>query len=86
MDICNGAGAAGGQVVRWLPVGSEDAAHSGKAYYTNFKQIIWHKSIRKIFESIVQHSKTDYTIKCGDIISQTVFLLVLISSAYFKEQ
>ncbi|KAJ3763493.1 hypothetical protein EV360DRAFT_66284 [Lentinula raphanica] len=43
MDIRNGAGTAGGRVVGWLPIITEDAAHSGKAGYADFKNIVWHK-------------------------------------------
>ncbi|KAJ3899697.1 hypothetical protein F5879DRAFT_926056 [Lentinula edodes] len=54
MDIWNGSGIAGGRVVGWLPIVSEDAAHSGKANFVNFKNIVWHESAAKIFESMAK--------------------------------
>ncbi|KAF9023317.1 hypothetical protein BDP27DRAFT_1457290 [Rhodocollybia butyracea] len=66
MDIRNGAGIAGGRVVGWLPVVVEEAEHSGKADWANFKHAVWHEATGKIFESISGYSKTGYTITCGD--------------------
>ncbi|KAJ3841526.1 hypothetical protein F5878DRAFT_531507, partial [Lentinula raphanica] len=86
MDIRNGTGHGGGRVVGWLPIVAEDAARSGKSDFATFKSIVWHESVRKIFESIVQHSKTGYTVDCGDGVCRCVYPLVLISSADFEEQ
>ncbi|KAJ3879833.1 hypothetical protein F5051DRAFT_438442 [Lentinula edodes] len=58
MDIRNGSGIAGGRVVGWLPIVSEDAAHSGKADFVNFKNVVWHESAAKIFESMAEYCRT----------------------------
>ncbi|KAJ3832869.1 hypothetical protein F5878DRAFT_591241 [Lentinula raphanica] len=86
MDIHNSPGRGGGRVIGWLPIVAEDAARSGKSDFATFKSIVWHESVRKIFESIVQHSKTGYTMDCGDGVRRCLYPLILISSADFEEQ
>ncbi|KAF5387276.1 hypothetical protein D9757_006821 [Collybiopsis confluens] len=86
MGIRNGSGQGGGRVVGWLPIVTEDAHRSGKTDFANFKTIVWHESVRKIFESIVPHSKTGYTMLCGDQISRTLNPCILIGSADYEEQ
>ncbi|KAF9060741.1 hypothetical protein BDP27DRAFT_1452568 [Rhodocollybia butyracea] len=86
MDIRNGAGIAGGRVVGWLPVVVEEAEHSGKADWANFKNAVWHEATGKIFESISGYSKTGYTITCGDNVKRNMFPCILIKSSDFEEQ
>ncbi|KAE9407194.1 hypothetical protein BT96DRAFT_963207 [Gymnopus androsaceus JB14] len=86
MNIRNGAGIGGGHVVGWLPVIAEDAAHSGKTDFVNFKNVVWHESTSKILESLVQYSKTGYTMQCGDDVQRTIFPYILIDSADYEEQ
>ncbi|KAE9393198.1 hypothetical protein BT96DRAFT_967228 [Gymnopus androsaceus JB14] len=86
MNIRNGAGTGGGRVVGWLPVIAEDAAHSGKTDFVNFKNVVWHESTSKILESLVQYSKTGYTMQCGDDVQWTMFPYILIDSADYEEQ
>ncbi|KAE9407876.1 hypothetical protein BT96DRAFT_1033699 [Gymnopus androsaceus JB14] len=86
MNIRNGAGIGGGRVVGWLPIIAEDAAHSGKTDFVNFKNVVWHKSTSKILESLVQYSKTGYTMDCGDEVQRTMFPYILIDSADYEEQ
>lgn len=52
----------------------------------NFKNVVWHKSTGKIFESLVQYSKTGCTIECGDDVRRYMFPYVLIDSADYEEQ
>ncbi|KAH7870089.1 uncharacterized protein C8R40DRAFT_1073545 [Lentinula edodes] len=86
MDIRNGSGIAGGRVVGWLPIVSEDAAHSGKANFFNFKNVVWHESAAKIFESMAEYCPTVYTMVCGDGVHQWMYPIVLIKSADYEEQ
>ncbi|KAF5346809.1 hypothetical protein D9757_013487 [Collybiopsis confluens] len=86
MDIRNGNGKGGGRVVGWLPIVTDDAARSGKSDFADFKTIVWHESVRKIFESMVQHSKTGYTMVCGDHNRRSLYPCVLIGSSDFEEQ
>ncbi|KAJ3966423.1 hypothetical protein EV361DRAFT_854341 [Lentinula raphanica] len=86
MDIRNGAGLAGGRVVGWLPVVTEDALRSGKADFANFKNIVWHTSISKLFEGLTTYTSTGYTRLCGDDVRRTIFPVCLIESSDFEEQ
>ncbi|KAJ4463570.1 hypothetical protein C8J55DRAFT_443710, partial [Lentinula edodes] len=86
MDIRNGSGIAGGRVVGWLPIVSEDAAHSGKADFVNFKNVVWHESAAKIFESMAEYCRTGYTMVCGDGVRRWMYPIVLIKSADYEEQ
>lgn len=65
---------------------AEDPAHSGKADYVNYKNIVWHKSAAKIFETVVEYSKTGYTMLCGDEVKRWMFPCVLIESSDYEEQ
>ena len=65
---------------------AEDAAHSGKVDFVNFKNIVWHESAVKILESLVEYSQTGYTMDCGDSICRYMFPSVLIESADYEEQ
>ncbi|KAJ3925045.1 MAG: hypothetical protein NXY57DRAFT_907548 [Lentinula lateritia] len=86
MDIRNGSGIAGGRAVGWLPIVSEDAAHSGKADFVNFKNVVWHESAAKIFESMAEYCQTGYTMVCGDGVRRWMYPIVLIKSADYEEQ
>lgn len=65
---------------------SEDAAHSGKTDYVNLKNIVWHKCVAKIFESLLEYSKTGYWVTCGDKRRRHLFPVILIKSADYEEQ
>ncbi|KAF9059913.1 hypothetical protein BDP27DRAFT_1495856, partial [Rhodocollybia butyracea] len=86
MHIRNRAGTDGGRVVGWLPVVTEDAEHSGKADWANFKNTVWHESTGKILESIVEYSKVGYKMKCGDHIHRHLFPCIIIESSDYEEQ
>ncbi|KAF8832795.1 hypothetical protein HHX47_DHR1001873 [Lentinula edodes] len=65
---------------------SEDAAHSGKADFVNFKNVVWHESAVKIFESMAEYCRTGYTMVCGDGVRRWMYPIVLIKSADYEEQ
>ncbi|KAJ4476792.1 hypothetical protein C8R41DRAFT_869631 [Lentinula lateritia] len=65
---------------------SEDAAHSGKADFVNFKNVVWHESAAKIFESMAEYCRTGYTMVCGDGVRRWMYPIVLIKSADYEEQ
>lgn len=65
---------------------TEDSAHSGKSDFADFKNIVWHESVRKIFESIVQYSKTGYSMDFNNKTRRSLHPLVLIGSSDFEEQ
>ncbi|KAF8910223.1 hypothetical protein CPB84DRAFT_1938167 [Gymnopilus junonius] len=85
-DIRNGNGFAGGQLVGWLPVITEDSGEMQKKGYVNFKQIVWHRSLYEILDSIQLYGKTGFQKECGDNISQWLFPIILILSADYEEQ
>ncbi|KAL7278666.1 hypothetical protein ACG7TL_007667 [Trametes sanguinea] len=70
VDIRNGEGVGGGRVVGWLPILEEKAGERHKLGYINLKRIIWHESVRKIFEPIRQFSHTGKTQKQRESILQ----------------
>ena len=64
----------------------EDAAESGKAKYSNFKRIVWHKSFYKLLASIRELSKIGYHIECADGEIRHIFPAIIILSADYEEQ
>jgi hypothetical protein len=60
----------------------ENSKESGKTFFVNFKNGVWHKSTSKIIESIVAHSRFGYLDETfGSLITR-----LLILSADFEEQ
>ncbi|KAK0499676.1 hypothetical protein EDD18DRAFT_1102988 [Armillaria luteobubalina] len=55
--IHNGQGVGGGRVIGWLPIVKEEAQHTGKSYYADFKRAIWHKAFKFILSPIKDKSK-----------------------------
>ncbi|KAG2039469.1 hypothetical protein BDR03DRAFT_980945 [Suillus americanus] len=60
VHIRNNDGIGGGRVVGWLPIVPTDSNKDGKLSYTNLKCVVWHKVFKKLLESIILYSKTDY--------------------------
>ncbi|THV00958.1 hypothetical protein K435DRAFT_818161 [Dendrothele bispora CBS 962.96] len=85
-DIRNGTGLGGGRLVGWLPIVEEDTAESGKTGFVNFKNAVWHESVRKIIESLIPHSKTGCTLRCSDEEIRCLFPILHILSADYEEQ
>ncbi|KAJ3858689.1 hypothetical protein EV359DRAFT_51930 [Lentinula novae-zelandiae] len=85
-DIRNGVGEGGGRVVGWLPVVSEDSNRSNKTDFVNFKAIVWHESVLKILESLIEYSQTGYSMFCGDQIWRLIYPLLLLESSDYEEQ
>ncbi|KAJ3834010.1 hypothetical protein F5878DRAFT_697660 [Lentinula raphanica] len=86
MNIRNGSGVAGGRVVGWLPVVTEDAHRSGKTDFADFKTVVWHTSISKLFEGLTIYCSTGYARICGDGIRRNLFPVCIIESSDFEEQ
>ena len=101
VDICNGEGIGGGQVVGWLPIVSkipctayhlisgqveEDSGETGKTAFVNHKQIVWHQSFFLLLETIILYSKTGFHHTCADEIHRWLFPILLILSADYEEQ
>lgn len=64
----------------------EDAAESGKAKYSDFKCIVWHKSFYELLASICELSKLGYHVECADGEIRHIFPAILILSADYEEQ
>ena len=101
VDIRNGEGIGGGQVVGWLPIVSEpayavycltlgqveeDSGETGKTGFVNHKQVVWHKSFFLLLETIILYSKTGFHHLCADQIRRWLFPILLILSADYEEQ
>jgi len=101
VDIRNGEGIGGGQVVGWLPIVSEisctvyhltsgqveeDSSETGKTTFVNHKQIVWHQSFFLLLETIILYSKTGFHHTCADEICHWLFPILLILSADYEEQ
>uniref|UniRef100_A0A0W0FXB3 Uncharacterized protein n=1 Tax=Moniliophthora roreri TaxID=221103 RepID=A0A0W0FXB3_MONRR len=43
-------------VIRWHPIIPEDAQHSDKKGFADFKAVVWHKLALKMFESLLEYS------------------------------
>jgi hypothetical protein len=101
VDIRNGEGIGGGQVVGWLPIVSmlfyiiyyltfcqveEDPGETGKAGFVNHKQVVWHKSFFQLLETVILYSKTGFHHPCADKIIRWLFPILLILSADYEEQ
>nr|GAT48876.1 predicted protein [Mycena chlorophos] len=75
----------GGEIVGWLPVVAEDAKHSGKPEFVNFKNAVWHESFYKLLESIVAPSKVGERVRCGDGTFRHLHPIILILAADYEE-
>ncbi|EPQ50176.1 hypothetical protein GLOTRDRAFT_82536 [Gloeophyllum trabeum ATCC 11539] len=86
VEIRNGEGFGGGQVVGWLPVIPETEGDTGKPGFVNFKNAIWHESFRQLLASVEKYSHSGVWIECGDGVTRHLFPAVLILSADYEEQ
>ncbi|EIW74668.1 hypothetical protein CONPUDRAFT_67069, partial [Coniophora puteana RWD-64-598 SS2] len=82
----NSTGPGGGQVVGWLPIVDEEDKYKGTTDWANFKNIVWHKSFEKLFESLEGYAKTGFWFKFQDGSRVWLFPIILILSADFEEQ
>lgn len=65
---------------------SEDSNRSNKTDFVNFKAIVWHESVLKILESLIEYSQTGYSMFCGDQIWRLIYPLLLLESSDYEEQ
>jgi hypothetical protein len=101
IDIRNGEGIGGGQVVGWLPIVSEisctiyhltsgqveeDSGETGKTAFVNHKQVVWHRSFFLLLETIILYSETGFHHTCADKICRWLFPILLVLSADYEEQ
>ncbi|KIK25431.1 hypothetical protein PISMIDRAFT_9624 [Pisolithus microcarpus 441] len=86
VSIQNGEGIGGGCVIGWLPIVKETKEHSGKTWFANFKNAVWHESFRKLLQTIEKESQVGCWVSCWDGIPHHFFPIVLILSADYEEQ
>ncbi|KAK0492430.1 hypothetical protein EDD18DRAFT_1108823 [Armillaria luteobubalina] len=84
--IRNGQGIRGGHVIGWLPIVKEEAQHTGKSYYADFKRAIWHKAFEFILSPIKEKSKFSAWVQVAGAAELYLFLTIMILSADYKEQ
>ncbi|KAL0572513.1 hypothetical protein V5O48_009455 [Marasmius crinis-equi] len=84
--IRNGGGIGSGRIVGWHPVIEEEAEHTGKKFFVDFKSVVWHESTSKILESVRILSEVGCVYKCGDGVERLIFLVLLALSADYEEQ
>ncbi|KAI6018748.1 hypothetical protein BKA83DRAFT_4464972 [Pisolithus microcarpus] len=86
--IQNGEGIGGGRVIGWLLIicVKETKEHSGKMWFANFKNMVWHESFRKLLQMIEKESQAGCWVNCWDGIPHRFFPIVLILSADYEEQ
>ncbi|KAI6033747.1 hypothetical protein BKA83DRAFT_4460403 [Pisolithus microcarpus] len=85
ISIQNGEGIGGGHIVGWLLIVKETKEHSGKTWFANFKNAVWHESFRKLLQTIEKESQMGCWINCWDGIPHRFFPVVLILSADYEE-
>jgi Plavaka transposase len=99
VDIRNGKGLGGGELVGWLPIvgfltigylinqlNTEDEEEKGKKSYVDYKRIVWHEAIGKLLETIAEYSIVGCWTDCGDDIKRQLFPAVIILSSDYEEQ
>ncbi|KAJ3555947.1 hypothetical protein NM688_g2296 [Phlebia brevispora] len=86
VDIRNGYGPAGGQVIGWLPKIEEEETEKGKPAFINLKRGMWHACYRKILELLLSAAKTGHMWKCGDNKERWLFPVILLLTADYEEQ
>ena len=64
----------------------DEKQRTGKPWFANFKNMVWHEAAKKILETIATYSKTGCWVKCWDDIARRLFPLILILSADYEEQ
>jgi hypothetical protein len=64
----------------------EDASKQGNLAFVDFKRMVWHESFEKLLDSIKEHSKTGFSVICGDRVERLLFPFVVILSADYEEQ
>ncbi|EIW83675.1 hypothetical protein CONPUDRAFT_50298, partial [Coniophora puteana RWD-64-598 SS2] len=86
-DIRNGRGSGGGCVVGWLPILEDNSEEDGTLAYTTLKRVLWHDSVRKLFENAQDSSKNGFFYeKCHDGVPRWLYFMILILSADYEEQ
>ncbi|EIW77149.1 hypothetical protein CONPUDRAFT_62326, partial [Coniophora puteana RWD-64-598 SS2] len=76
----------GSQVVGWLPIVAKDDKYKGTTEWANFKNIVWHKLFKKLFESLGGYAKTGFWFELCDGSLMWLFPIILILSANCEEQ
>ncbi|KAI0826546.1 hypothetical protein BC628DRAFT_1536449 [Trametes gibbosa] len=84
VDIRNGNGYGGGQVVGLLPV-VEDEKEEGKLSFTTFKRVVWHEAFWLVLRSVAEAAKLGERFACGDDIIRLLFPIILILAADYEE-
>ncbi|KAK0496569.1 hypothetical protein EDD18DRAFT_1105675 [Armillaria luteobubalina] len=84
--ICNGQGVGGGHVIGWLLIVKEEAQHTGKSYYADFKRAVWHKAFKFILSPIKDKSKFGAWVQVAGAAELYLFPTIMILSADYEEQ
>ncbi|KAK0481054.1 hypothetical protein EDD18DRAFT_1113170 [Armillaria luteobubalina] len=84
--IHNGQGVGGGHVIGWLLIVKEEAQHTGKFYYTDFKRAVWHKAFEFILSPIKDKSKFSAWVQVARAAELYLFPTIMILSADYEEQ
>ncbi|KAI0347909.1 hypothetical protein BDW22DRAFT_1479807, partial [Trametopsis cervina] len=84
--IRNGGFLGGGRIVGFIPIVEENAQHSKKTKFVNFKNAVYHSAFKEFLKDIARHSKVGYHYRCGDNILRTLFPFINIISADYEEQ
>ncbi|KAK0503766.1 hypothetical protein EDD18DRAFT_1099090 [Armillaria luteobubalina] len=84
--IRNSQGIGGGHVIGWLPIVKEEAQHTEKSYYADFKRAIWHKAFEFILSPIKEKSKFGAWVQVAGAAELYLFPTIMILSADYEEQ
>ncbi|KAG2115542.1 hypothetical protein BD769DRAFT_1313700, partial [Suillus cothurnatus] len=64
-------------VVGWLPIVKQDKDYAGKPSWVNFKNMVWHKSFRRITSSLASKLRVGQWFACMVGVERWFFLIVL---------
>ncbi|KAF6755064.1 hypothetical protein DFP72DRAFT_1033140 [Ephemerocybe angulata] len=83
-----GEGKLGGsRIVGWLPIIQDsDQGECSDKEFADYKRVVWHGCLGKLFESILEKGMKGCWIKCGDGVERWLFPFILILSADYEEQ
>ncbi|KAL1661524.1 hypothetical protein GGF50DRAFT_60902 [Schizophyllum commune] len=84
--VRNGEGRGGACIVGLLPIPDETSERKNKTRFVNYKGIIWHNSMHKFLQDIIDQPPEGIPIKCSDDVVRFFVLFILILVADYEEQ
>ncbi|KAL1673601.1 hypothetical protein EV122DRAFT_222273, partial [Schizophyllum commune] len=84
--VRNGEGRGGACIVGLLPIPDETSERKNKTSFVNYKGIIWHDSMYKFLQDIIDQPPEGIPIKCSDDVIRFFVLFILILVADYEEQ